>query len=395
MTSPIRLRAMLRPALAAVLLAGCEPTGPEQHPVGVLRYPLGLAVEPAGRIAFVANTNFDSRYAGGTVNAVDLETGEVLPTAFSTAAYAGKLVGRANDQGHFDRLYVVTREDGALRWAETSVTDGRVSLSCGAEAAQGALAACDALHTLDGAGFDPYGLVLTSDARRLYSAAFSGQIGIFDVDEAGTPVASVEASAPTGLYGLAVHPSGGGNLLYATSKFRNTINSVRVHEGDASSSPLLAVDEAVVLSSPLPGREFARDIVFSPAGDLAFVAYRGPPAALAVVATAIGPSGVPANTVVGATPLPDSPSGLAVVERDGRQRVYVSLFTKDLVAVVDPVALRVIDLIEVGDGPFDLAVGQVGGHQVLAVTLFREGAVGVIDIEPGSTFEHREIKRIQ
>ena len=114
-------RSLLLVSFALTALA-CEPVGPEGPRGDVLRYPAAVAVDPAGRYAYVLNTNFDSRYSGGSLVAVDLEQGHIVSSsAVETYSYGSRIVGHADAQGGFDRLYFTTREGNALNRATVTL----------------------------------------------------------------------------------------------------------------------------------------------------------------------------------------------------------------------------------------------------------------------------------
>jgi len=387
---------------------GCEPIGPEAHPPGVIRYPSALVVDPSGDFAYVANTNFDSRYAGGTITAVDLQTGRVSSGAsVGTYSYGSDFAARTNDAGRIDRLYLTSREGSALTWVEvgTGVTP---TLRCSDGAAVGGTSfhECEGRFLFGGAGAnqdlgaDPFGVEVLKrgDSTHLITSAFGGELNLFRLDEAGAPEHIALAYGNSGTYGLASHPVRG--VAFTSSKFTNTLQEVLAYD-DGSPNASLLVREAAIVSSPVTGREFGRSLAFAPSGDMAFLAYRGPPAGLVALDTRVLPDGTSRNVVIGVAGLPEGPTGVGVIEHQGRLLVAVSLFSRDEVAIVDGHSLDLLALVDVGDGPFDVAITKAGTKSsdpdapVAVVGLFNEGALSVIDVDPTSTSFATELRRIR
>ena len=65
----------LRASVVNLLFLACASNVPGIEPKdGEIRFPVGIAVHPAGRHLFVASSNFDLLYNGSTVGVVDLTT---------------------------------------------------------------------------------------------------------------------------------------------------------------------------------------------------------------------------------------------------------------------------------------------------------------------------------
>ena len=74
--------------------------------------------------------------------------------------------------------------------------------------------------------------------------------------------------------------------------------------------------------------------------------------------------------------------------------MLVTMYDRDMVAVVDPASRQVVGQIEVGDGPFDIAVLQNDTTLRAYITLFEDGAISVIELQPGDS-QYTEIARIK
>jgi hypothetical protein len=60
-------------AVGALCLAGCYSTGDGPDPTSGLYFPVGVAVSPGGHALYVANSDFDLQFNGGTVQAYHLD----------------------------------------------------------------------------------------------------------------------------------------------------------------------------------------------------------------------------------------------------------------------------------------------------------------------------------
>ena len=137
---------------AALLLSGCNLYNPgDQPPAAALYVPTALALAPhepgsAPRHLFVANSNFDLRFKGGTVQAFSLDeldrrtedcraddpctvdTEDVLVDEVIISSFATSLV--ASPDGRF--LFATTRTDGSLAFIPLDAeADGDAVLDCG------------------------------------------------------------------------------------------------------------------------------------------------------------------------------------------------------------------------------------------------------------------------
>ena len=119
--------------LLLAALGGCttEHPGVSPHP-GLLHYPAGIAAHPGGRYIYVANSNFDLSFTGGTVMVIstdETKTGEVtvngikqqmklLKVLSESTVSIGSFAGQATISADGKRLYVISRQDRKKGGAE-------------------------------------------------------------------------------------------------------------------------------------------------------------------------------------------------------------------------------------------------------------------------------------
>ena len=410
------MRRLLIIALAATFALGCKQFEGEDHPTSDLRFPVGIAADPDQRHLYVANSNFDLAFLGGNIVVLDIDTHQVVEGAsVQTRSFGGKLAVMPNEDG--DRamgLYMTAREDNTVTWIKVNrVGDNQPSLKCTDDPGkEGRAQVCSGKFVFgddegeETAGGDPFGAVVVAGTAsappRLMTASFEGKMSIFDLDEIGQPTFQQHATLEAGSYEVAVHPVS--RNAYATTKLLAGIDRVVVSKADKlldgsdPEKPLSVVaTRALSVINPTLGRDFGRGIAFNQDGTRLYAAYRTPPSLL-VVDTTLDAGGSAADKLVDSIAVGDSPAGVAVAKSaaDGTELVYVTLFSADKVAVVDPRRNQVAAIIKTGDAPFDITIVDRAEPRLLRayVTLFEEGAVSVIELDPASPFYHQEIARI-
>jgi len=394
----------MRVWIVGILLAVLGCSGPETllHPLVSVRFPVGITADPGGRYLYVLNSNFDLAYIGGSVSVIDSQTNRLVErtgTGIGVAGYGGLMEVIPAADGRAERLLVTSRDGDDVipinvDWPDT---DQPPTMGCDINGPDG-------FCTGYSAGVDPFDVAVKpareGEAGHVFVSAFNGRVSTFRINErsdsAGAALTPLTPqSVDVGAYGLAVHPQTG--LAYNTSKFSNSVYTIRVT--DAADAPIeqasFDVSRALIVSNGTGGSDFGRGIAFSSAGTRLYVAYRSPPA-LVVIDTSVGSDGAARNQVVDAIPLATGPASVAVAPAgpNGEDRVLVTMYDRDMVAVIDPASRQVLKQIEVGDGPFDIAV--LANDTVLRayVTLFEENSVAVIELKPGNS-QYKEIARIR
>ncbi|MBN1947341.1 MAG: beta-propeller fold lactonase family protein [Bradymonadales bacterium] len=384
-------------ALLGSGIVACQEFQGVLAPADRLFFPVGIAVHPEGRYLYVVSSNFDVSYRhdrGGTVAVVDTDVLEILPETTMTIGSFGSQTVLSEDAR---RLYVAVRGDDSVVRLNVSAS-GR-SLRCEERldglpcrltnlAADPVALVVDQFEAdLEVGGLTAIELIVTS---HLQSAAISA-ISIKN----GDPSTEVRLSTDliAGGSAIAINPRNG--YYYAVGRFSGQIRSfwpVVGREGDIAAIYGLG---SVSLSNPL-GTYDARDIVFAPDGNRAFVAVRNPNAILVIDTSPSDPlyGGGSRDLLIDQIDLAKTPTALAYVEDELGPALYVAEYGADQLTVVDPDNCLVVDHFEVGDGPSRMAVDQTR-HQRIYVTLFNEDAVAVVDIDPNSPTYRSTVAKIQ
>ena len=402
-------------ALALAGLLGCErDPGARDHTLG-LHFPVGVVADPSGDRVYVVNSNFDLLYNGGAVVAIDTATNRLVPGVLAQIPSFGAQIAATSlkdAQGTMrTHLFVASRAGDAMSWLEVrDDASGNPTLFCAPNGVDsGRVHTCNGTHLFADAaspGAQPFGVAVrpTTDVAgvgHVYATTFGGTLGVVSLETLsdGTfrTLYQTRVALLSGLYSVAVHPITG--RAYASTKSGGLIANADVRDVEGPGDRLIVqVDRQsdIVIENPTGGRDFGRDLEFSHDGSLLYVAYRTPPG-LVVIDTGLGTDGRPRNRVLGTVPLPAGAAAVAVAPSGpgGAERVYVTLFSRDEVHVIDPIRMEVVDMIDVGSRPFDITVVQKTGLLRAYVSLFEESAVGVIELDPASPFYHQEIVRVR
>ena len=382
-------------ALASVLIAltgcGVEVQGPEP-PTDRFVYPVGMALHPNGRYLYVVSSNFDVEFRqdrGGTVSVVDTDRLEIVQAGGAQiGTFGGDIALNSPGGGAPTRAYVAVRGDSSVTALE--IEGGGGQLRCKGASRS---AACQLPTGSD----DPFGLLVDST---VVSDPVAGEVPIDFVAVAHLVGGNITAfaikgddaknnsrvSAPlvAGAYAIARSPRTG--QYYATSRFTNTVVSFRpVYDATGAIEAIFELDEiSIDNAAPFSGLD-SRGIAFNNDGTMAFVANRGPNSLLFVD---VGPTNLEnfsgsRNQLVDILPMPSGPAKVEYINFGDTERVYVSSYADELIVVVDPASHRIVQTIDIPGKPYTMVVDQVR-HQRLYVTLFNANAVAVIDIDPDS-----------
>ncbi|MBA3817801.1 MAG: hypothetical protein H0X17_02840 [Deltaproteobacteria bacterium] len=236
---------------------------------------------------------------------------------------------------------------------------------------------------------------LRTGAIRLIDSPREGAARIADV------VRNVFASNPqtreSGAIGVAGRVTGAGDsVVYVGSTTDHRVQTFTLGRPSNGAPPFLLSGSYFLLDSVGPSNpgvaSDTRSMAFSAGGDRLYLASRVPPL-LQVYDTSLGPTGFPVNEPVGARDLCRQASTLAVADVGDGDRVYVSCFQDGQVYILDPRASGgTDDIVTVGRGPF--AVVAAPGRQRLYVTNFLEDTIAVLDLTPGSATRNRVVLRI-
>lgn len=406
---------MRNPLLALTCLAwlsgGCNVQNEGiDPPADELIFPVGLAMDPGGRYLYVANANFDLKYNGGTVVAIDLQAVEnahagpddLLPAEGLIDAGSTVRIGTfASDLAMTPdgtRLFVPVRGDNSVTWVEVADAAGR-RLRCWDGTAHGDAPRCTGGHVI-GTGLNAYGLRLPSepygiafkDSYAVVTHAGAGEVSLI-ADVPGRPeLVDIQGDLPSAASGIAVHPVTG--RVYVAHRGASVLSTLDVFDGstidavDADNRPALVPRRSVPIDVVVSGAD-SRALAFHPDGHEAYVANRAP-RSLLTLDTALGDDGAPTDEWRDATALGDGPSRLVVhAEPDGgKVLVYAVCFDDAVVYAIDPAAGRVDGILWTGEGPHAVAFDDV--RRWVFVATFVTSTIEVYDDDPASeTYRER------
>jgi DNA-binding beta-propeller fold protein YncE len=309
------------------------------------------------------------------------------------------------------RLFATVRGDPSLTYVDFDPATG--VMSCGGDGAFQRCDAEHRIDTFRGdaelglIADEPLYLSVDSENQRvLVTHLTSGRVTL----ASAPPIKEVVPTLVDTLAGLFLPPRVDGSSgvavrnpadpdgpIYVTSRGEARVATVHVVPGlpdaDGKPTPRLARGESFFLD----GRDDsgrgndARAIAFSPDGERAYIVNRSP-SELLVFDTSLDASGLPKNVRLGAVDLCPGPATLAVVDTGEGLRVYVPCFSTGQVWTVDPDRLEVVDVTETGKGPTSVAGAPM--RQRLYVTNFAEDTIAVIDTKPHSPTQNHTLLRV-
>jgi YVTN family beta-propeller protein len=204
---------------------------------------------------------------------------------------------------------------------------------------------------------------------------------------------------------LALDPAKPTTSLYATARYATAISAMVLRSplhaecSDPERDDLTLVPADSFYSSAfLPHGADIRGILFSPDRPEAYVLHRNDsdaptnPAAIEVLDRTLS-DGRPANTPMGVIEVCGGPTGMQLHKAGRRGRIYVTCYDDGQIYVVDPDALVVTAVIEVGSGPTSLVFPHPDSV-VAYVASYANSHLSVIDVAPGSPTENHVVMRI-
>lgn len=401
-THPNRMLVFVAMGIAMLLAtSGCSLPIEEDHPATGPRFPIGIVADPAGDYLYVTNSNFDRRYLGANLIAVDVASGRVVDTTnVQIQSFPGDMDLLVDSTGAATTIFIASRDGSVITEIELSRrTDGTPEFRCAMVApSDGDVPLCAGIgpnvEEPETAGAQPFGLTVrpydTAGIGHIYVSSFDGTFSVYRLEAGKDTRLAGQTALGGGAYGVAVHPTTG--EVYVTTKDSDRFFTVTV---DDTGTEVAFSPRAIDIPNTTSGFDFGRGIAFNESGTQAYIAYRTP-ASLLVLDTSVGTDGRARNIIVDNVPLPTGPAAVTVARTSpaGEELVYVTLFDSDELAVIDPRRLEVVALVTTGDGPFDVTAVEQAGVKKAYVTLFEEDTVSVIDIDPTSVFYHQEIARI-
>jgi YVTN family beta-propeller protein len=200
-------------------------------------------------------------------------------------------------------------------------------------------------------------------------------------------------------------PASPGTRIYATARYSTAISGMVLRpQLDATcGNPLrdltLVPAESFYSSAFLPHGADIRGILFSEDHTEAFVLHRNDadtsanPAAIAVIDRRPLADGLPANAPIDVLEVCGGPTAMQMHDAGRGSRIYVTCYDDGQIYVVDPNAVVVTSIIDVGAGPISLVFSPLD-PSVGYVASFANSHLSVIDLEPGSPTENHVVMRI-
>jgi len=391
-------------ALGVVLLAACgaQPLG-EDIPDHSFQFPVGLAVHPQG-FALVASSNFDLRYAGGSLRAIDLnrlaarlDAGAAAGDSFADLIDDDRAVGLPDFAGEVrispdGKLAAVSlRQSNELALLdlgiETSGGQAVLKMSCwtGTRPA-GKFPICEgARHRIPLSGVDPFALMFLPQVSGFAYEILTGFLRSGDLDRVQVPDRERSQDLPRVAYSLGTYAYGVNAMArspvtgrtYLTDRYRGSnANAIYFFDPSAGADATVGV---VNLFSLLMGSE-TRGADFLDDGTTLGVLVRNPNLLL-FLDTRLDLDGNPVNDYLGSEVLGHGPTRL---RQDG-EFLYVSATEDDALYVVHAASRRQYAVLEdVCRGPFELDVWRSAGRRWLLVSCFEEDVVAVVEADPNS-----------
>lgn len=425
--------------LAATGLTACA--DPYEEPLprrDRLNYPVGLALHPAGRYLYVVNSNFDTRYRedlGGTLSVVDLETLRIRERSGPFIPSFGGFVRLSTDGA---RAYVTARHSDTVLGFDVA-PDGS-SVFCDDDGVSTSdPSACAIRRVPDASGAarvpaDPFALDVTTipwtdadgesfDIDLLNMGHLRGDnVTAITIPRTGDgpAVASTMKSASLVPGASAIMRRPGTRDIYVGGRVSREVAVYFPYMAPEDGGVEAIVRRASISLGNIGQTVDTRGLAFSEDGDTLYVVTRAPDA-LHIVD--LGPSDPDTATgtnykVTATLPLARNPSGVHVhVGVGGAPLLYVPSFEEEVIEVIDPTTLTMVDRIELGAQPYDFVVDTgpdrcvPGGRCRAYVTLFNDvpnaagrcqedrtqrcGSVGILDLDPSSARYHSLIGKIQ
>jgi hypothetical protein len=208
------------------------------------------------------------------------------------------------------------------------------------------------------------------------------------------------------------NPATPGNRVYASARYSTAISGMALRNPTDACKPLTEARDLTLLpaesfysSAFFPHGSDIRGILFSstqpgkPDPQQAFVLHRNDadvpanPAALVVLDRSPGTAGTPLNTPIDVLEVCGGPTAMQWNPGPKQDRIYITCYDDGYIYVVDPNALVVTSVIDVGAGPTSLVFSPTDPG-VAYVANFANSHLSVIDLAPGSPTENHVVMRM-
>jgi DNA-binding beta-propeller fold protein YncE len=338
-------------------------------------------------------------------------------------SFAGALVVQ-DLGGDARRLLAAVRGDTSITVVDATVPagGGDITLSCN-DSTTAPFAECDQAHKVTRVTHDPvtataeeranavllpeepYALAMDATLKLLYVGHLKGgAVSLLALPEPPerprliAPFPSIfppDALGQRGVTALTVKAEGFQGQIFVSSRYLPRVGSMEpiglTPDAPLSNQNFALVSSGNVFSTGLGGTE-VRGIQFVLNGTRAFVLQRNPPALISfdLVTDEDGTRHVPTDVIETC----NSPTFLHLHYLAGvTPMLFVTCFDAAQIYVVDPLAVRLASVIEVGRGPAGLAFSPAAPARAYVVG-FGSNNVSVIDLDPASPQLFRVIHRI-
>ncbi len=378
----------------SALLCACSEFKGFRAPNDELYFPVGVALHPNGRFAYVANSNFDAQFRpdiGGTVSVVDLTTMQVIPEAtLEIGSFAGDLVLNQGRDGASDpdRLYIAVRGDNSV--VALAVSEDGSSITCprspGAE---------DALDCrIEDVAEDPFTLTMLprpGDAREgidLFAVAgIDGYVSYVALDTFAVEDAAIE-TVPVVSGASAIAYFANTDEVWVAGRFSRRIRGLTAVLAPSPSPSQQTNGE--VLEVYVSTEAFVpstnditevRDIAFSADGERAYISTNTPSAFIVLDMTQDSEGDAHAR-VMDRFDADGAPAQFALIEENGREVIYAALASAEGIGVYDAATGTLLDTITMDGVAYGLAFDPA--TLLLYATIFDVHRLVAIDVDPAS-----------
>ena len=392
-------------SLIALTVLGCgiEVEGPEP-PEGVLYSPVGIALHPNGKYLYVVNSNFDLNYRedrGGSVVVVDTDDLTISPYKLSgvqIGSFGGDIKLNDPADGQPTRAFVAVRGNRSV--TVLNIEDNGSKLSCDGRS-------LSTLCEITTNNEDPFGLDVATFTTELEAAGsteldfvavthlLGTDVTTFTLKSGPVDAQPFSATLISGANDIARSPRTG--QFYATNRFSGSVTAFRpVFDLNADVTAIVKTGDIFIENAqPYSGLD-SRAIAFNGDGTRAFITNRGP---RSLLIADVGPSNLEANSgtrnrVIDAITLPQDPADLAVISTGDADLIYVASYESSVISVINPRTRTIVDSIKIPGEPYAMAVDQ-NRHQRIYVSLFADNAIAVVDIDPTSPSFNQVVSVIQ
>ena len=401
-----------------------------------LNYPIGLAAHPGGQYLYAVNSNFDTRYredVGGTLSVIDLDTLEIRD---QSGPFLPSFAGFVRLSGDAQRAYVTARHSNTVVAFDVA-PDGSAIFCRDGDTNTSDPEACSIREVAVGDGAarvpsDPFALDVatlswTNADDETFELDLVNMAHLRGDNVTAITIPRTDAATPNAMKSASLVP--GGSAIARRPGTRDIFVGGRASRDIVVYFPYLAPDtgavqaivrRATIALGNVGQTADTRGMVFTPDGTLLYAITRAPDA-LHVID--LGPSnpetgGGTAYKVIDTIPVARNPSGVYLHEGpDGRELLYVPSFGEQVIEVIDPSTLTMVDRIELGAQPYDFVVDSgpglctAGARCRAYVSLFNDlpnaagtcqenrteqcGSIGIVELDPSSPRYHQLTGKIR